>query len=229
MFGIAFHYLSETFQFQGVMLPGVFDILESRPVIARSWTLQVVLENCPFSPAVRTHCQVLITAASAGTTSATHHSRPLARIWNRVAHSVGDDWDDISALVTSGELVRVLAHLSHTAIGETKKGDVTRLTAAFWRTNRLVDALNRAAAPHLQTPRDTTSLVVSLEAAAAHAACFLRVVTRHANNYHPTRPVDGGGVAPKVLRDRRDKRQPVGAGRALFGANRTHSHPLRED
>ena len=63
----------------------------------------------------RGDCQALVTTATAGTVSATHHARLLARVWNRRAHAVGDDIADI---VTSGKLVWVPAHKSHTAIGE---------------------------------------------------------------------------------------------------------------
>ena len=85
---------------------------------AEALALQVVLEHGPFAPAVRTDNQPLITAASGSNASATHHSRPLARICKRVTHIVGDD---ISTLVTSCKLVSLPAHKSRTAIGEAKK------------------------------------------------------------------------------------------------------------
>ena len=41
----------------------------------------------------------------------------------------------------------------------------------------------------------------SAEAAVAHVACLLGLVTHRANVYHATQPGDGGGIASKVLRD----------------------------
>ena len=136
------------------------------------------VDSCPFVLAIRTD-QALVTTGIAGTASDTHHARPLARVWNRIAHAVGDDIGDI---VTSGRPVRVPAHKSYTAIGEVMKGDGTRFTAADWQANRLVDALAKAAAAQLQVPREVAAFVRSAEAAAAHVACLLGVVTHAANN-----------------------------------------------
>ena len=60
-----------------------------------------------------------------------------------------------------------------------------RLTAADWRANSLVDALAKIAAVHLHAPPSTINLNISAEAAAAHAACLLGVVTHAANSYIP--------------------------------------------
>ena len=48
---------------------------------AEAWALQFVVCSCPFLPDIRTDCQALISTAASGTKEATHHGRPLARIW----------------------------------------------------------------------------------------------------------------------------------------------------
>ena len=65
-------------------------------------------------------------------------------------------------------------------MGETKKGDGTRLTTIDWLANRPVDMLAKTAATRLQAPRDIAALVRSADVAAAHAACLLGVVTHSA-------------------------------------------------
>ena len=56
-------------------------------------------------------------------------------------------------------------------------GDGKRLIAVDWRANRLVDALAKAAAAHLQVSREVAAFVRSSEAVAAYAECLLGVVT----------------------------------------------------
>ena len=55
-----------------------------------------------------------MSAAKRANTSATHHDRPLARVWSRIAHIVGDD---LASMVNSGKLVWMPAHKSHHAVG----------------------------------------------------------------------------------------------------------------
>ncbi len=69
------------------------------------------------------------------------------------------------------------------------------------RANRLVDAFAKQAAEHLQAAPINIRLVESAEAAAAHAACLLGVVTHAANNHSSCVPGDGGSSATKMLRD----------------------------
>ena len=102
-----------------------------------------VLTHCPFVPPIRTDCQALLTTALAGIASATHHDRPLARVWSRIAHIVGDD---LASIVNSGKLVWMPAHKSHLAVGVATKSDGQLLTTLDWRANRLVDCLAKAAA-----------------------------------------------------------------------------------
>jgi hypothetical protein len=169
---------------------------------AEAWALQFVVCSCPFVPAIRTDCQALVTTAVAGTSDATHHARPLARIWTRIAHAVDDD---LAAIVTSGKLVWMPAHKSHTAIGEALKGDGSKVTVIDWRANRLVDALAKAAATYLQAPSSVAALLRSADAAAAHAACLLGVVTHSANNYKTTQLTEGGTSVSVTFRDSSDR------------------------
>ena len=173
---------------------------------AEAWTLQIVLEHCPFPPAVRTDCMAVIASAQGGTAAATHHSRPLAKIWKTIAQIVGQD---IATLVSNGKLVWVPAHRLITDIGEAKLGNGARFTSTDWRANRLVDKLAKLAAESLQPPASTIKLLESAEAAAAHAACLLGVVTHAANNHKAFTLDEGGNTTCKVMRDSTDRpRQP---------------------
>ena len=90
-------------------------------------------------------------------------------------------------------------------IGEDKKGRRHAPHRYRLETNRFVDAFAEVAAAHLHAPRNITSLVVSAETAAAHAACLLGVFTDCANDHHITHPADAGGVATPVLRVSADR------------------------
>ena len=115
-------------------------------------------------------------------------------------------------MVSSGKLVWLPAHKSHTAIGEATLGDGTRLTVADWRANRLVDILAKTAAAQLQVPSSVAAMLRSADAAAAHAACFLGVVTHAANNHKTVQLTEGGNSVTVTLRDSSD-RPKGGSGR----------------
>jgi hypothetical protein len=74
-----------------------------------------------------------------------------------------------------------------------------------WRANRLVDMLAKAAADALQCSVHVQKLLPSADAAVAHAACLLGVVTHVANHCAVTVVVDGGGSATRFARDSVDK------------------------
>ena len=93
------------------------------------------------------------------------------------------------------------AHLAHNTIGEAKLSNGSRLTHIDWRANRLVDKLAKIAAGALAEPKAVVDLVDSLDAAAAHAAALLGIVTHAANN-HRTCEVDHTGMV--VYQFRRD-------------------------
>ena len=92
---------------------------------AEAWAVQVIITLCPFAPQIRTDCMAIVTTALAGTTAATHHSRPLARIWCSIAHALGDD---VATLVLKQKLVWLPAHKSALAIGEAKLSNGQRLS-----------------------------------------------------------------------------------------------------
>ncbi len=144
----------------------------------------------------------LLTTAKFGTASATHHSKPLARVWKLIAETLDVD---ISVLLQGDKLAWVPAHKSLTAVGEVKLSNGCRLTSVDWRANRLVDKLAKTAANELQCPKSTAELLVSAEAASAHAACLLGMVTFAANNHVEELVNEDGTTTRKVLRDSQDK------------------------
>ena len=68
-----------------------------------------------------------------------------------------------------------------------------------------MDLLAKAAAEHLSSGRSVLNLLASAEAAAAHAACCLGIVTHAANNHKVDAIGEGGKVITKVVRDSVDK------------------------
>ncbi len=174
----------------------------STAAAAEAWALQVVIKFCPFPPQLRTDCMALLTTVSNGTAKATHHSKPLARVWRLIAEALDVD---ISSLLEGDKLAWMPAHKSLRAVGEAKLSNGCRLTIVDWRANRLVDKLAKVAANELQHPKSTLELLASAEAAAAHAACLLGAVTWAANNYVEETPNEDGTTTRKVLRDSQDK------------------------
>ena len=91
-------------------------------------------------------------------------------------------------------------HKSAIAIGEAKLSNDNRLSCSDWRANRLVDMLAKAAAAaHLSCGRDVA------EAAFAHAACCLGVVTHAANTHQVVALGEGGAEITSIQRDSIDK------------------------
>ena len=170
----------------------------STAAAAEAWALQTVIGICPFPPAVRTDCQALLHMATAGTQQATKASRPLARIWRRIADTLGTD---ISMLMTTGLLVWLPAHLSHDAVGEVKLSDGSRLTPVDWRANRLADKLAQVAAGTRAEPKHVVDLLESFDAASAYAAALLGVVTHAANNHNVTEVDEAGNLVTRTKRD----------------------------
>ena len=169
---------------------------------AEAWALQVVLETCPFPPKMRTDCLALLSTAREGSRRAEHHSRPLARIWRLIRQAIDVD---IASLVDGGLLAWVPAHKTLKAVGEAKDSNGNRLTIVDWRANRLVDMLAKLAAEAAQASKHTILLLKSAEAAAAHAACLLGVVTHAANNYVEVTVQADGEVTKRTLRDSTDR------------------------
>ena len=110
---------------------------------AELWAISVILNINPFPPKIKTDCMSVISAAKAGTASATDGSRQLARTWRAIAESIDED---ISTLVQRGCLTWIPAHLPYAAVGERRLPCGARLTATDWRANRLVDSLAKLGA-----------------------------------------------------------------------------------
>ena len=113
-----------------------------------------------------------------------------------IVHIVGDD---LASIVHSAKPVWVPAHKSHLAIGASTKSDGECLTTVDWRANRLVDCLAKAAATSLAAPRNVSIFPGSADAAAAHAACLLGVVTHSANNFWFSVVGDGGATTTTFI------------------------------
>ena len=202
---------------------------------AEAWALSIVLTQVPFPPQLRTDCLALLHTARAGTRRATHHSRPLARIWKMIAETIGTD---IASLMHNDLLVWLPAHKSLNAVGEVKGSNGKRLSIVDWRANRLVDKLAKAAAVAQQASKHIRELLPSADAAVAHAACLLGIVTHAANNCEITTTDDAGKVTASVARDSSDKPKAKRAGSApapsgrvagpkLAGAEATAAAPKR--
>ena len=103
------------------------------------------------------------------------------------------------------------------AIGEDKLSNGSRLTHIDWRANRLVDKLAKIAAGALAEPKAVVDLVDSLDAAAAHAAALLGIVTHSANNHRTCEVDHTGKVVYQIRRDSVDKpkskREPIATSR----------------
>ena len=85
---------------------------------AEAWALSVLLRLSPEPPPLRTDCLALLLTARSGTAAAVHHARPLARIWQSIAHALDGD---ITQLATRGLLVWYPAPL-HMARGRRGAG-----------------------------------------------------------------------------------------------------------
>jgi len=153
---------------------------------------------------MRTDCLSLLQTAKAGTSRATEANRPLARVWNIIAEAIGLD---LSTLTSTGLLVWVPAHHSHNSVGEAKLSNGIRLSHVDWRANRLVDKLAKTAAGARCAPEFVVELAAGLDAATAHAAALLGIVTHAANNHKVTEVGDGGAIITRIARDSVDKPQ----------------------
>ena len=83
----------------------------------------------------------LLTTARSGTAQATHHSRPLARIWTQIGQSLDGTLDDLTG---NRNLVWLPAHQTTSAIQKKVLSNGRYMTTVDWRANRLVDALARS-------------------------------------------------------------------------------------
>ena len=109
--------------------------------------------------------------------------------------------EELQTIVSSNKLVWVPAHKSVEAVGKATKSDGQKLTMLDRRANRLVDALAKTAAAHVAAPNKVVKFLQKADAAAAHAACLLGIVTHAANNHTSSEIGDGGQVVVTVSRD----------------------------
>jgi len=173
---------------------------------AEAWALATLLRMCPSPPPLRTDCLALVLTSRGGLSAATHHSRPLARIWGMIGHALDGN---IQSLAEQETLVWFPAHLTWRAVGEARGSNGQRMSATDWRANRLADRLAKAVAREAQAPKGTVELFESSEAATAHAAALLGIGTR-ASNAHEAQVTTADGETKTVLqRDSQSKPKEV--------------------
>ena len=74
-----------------------------------------------------------------------------------------------------------------------------------WRANRLVDALAKTVAAHVAAPNEVIKFLQKADAAGAHAACLMGVVTHAANNHTSSAAGEDGRIVHTVFRDSNDR------------------------
>ena len=89
-----------------------------------------------------------------------------------------------TTIALTGTMAWFPAHKSTTVVGHARFSNGDRLSCVVWGASTLVDILVKKAARHLGREREVLSLLESAEARAAHAACFLGVVTHADRHYH---------------------------------------------
>ena len=173
---------------------------------AEAWALATLLRLSPCPPPLRTDCLALIQTARGGLQAATHHSRPLARVWGMIGHALDGN---IQCLADDGTLVWFPAHLTWRAVGEARGSNGERMSATDWRANRLADRLAKAVAREAQAPKGTVELFESSDLATAHAAALLGVVTRASNAHEVLVTTEDGSSKVELRRDSESKPREV--------------------
>ena len=168
----------------------------STAAAAEAWALLEVLTARPFPPSMRTDCHALLDTLAAGVEAATAPSRPLARLWVRVAHALDGSFGELQQ---SGRLVWMPAHCTVAAVGMARLSNGSRLSVIDWRANRLADALAQAAARSRLALGATVGLLAAATSAVRHAARLLGQVT-HASNHHEVVLVEADGASRVVVR-----------------------------
>ena len=165
---------------------------------AEAWALQEVLAQCPFPPQMRTDCQALLATVTGGVQRATGADKQLARIWRKIAHTLGGCF---KSFAESDVLVWMPAHLSTSSVGEVKLSSGARLSMLDWRANRFADALAKMSAAEAQCMPACLQLLEAAAVALRHAAMLLGRVTHAANHHVVYVPDESGNQVAKVLRD----------------------------
>ena len=148
---------------------------------AECWAYFCVIGMSPFIPYVVTDCLGILIMLSFGRTAATLATRPLARVWGLIFHTL--DMEIASSLVNN-DMFWMPAHGAASSIGKKLKSNGHPVNAIDWRANRLVDFLARLAACTDQVPHSATKLYRQVLGAAEYFAASLGAVTFAANHYH---------------------------------------------
>jgi len=164
---------------------------------AEAWAFAMVLRACPEVPRITTDCMAVRTTLAAGKASACGAARPLARIWGMVFDSL-----DGVALQTALDRLRWMpAHTTAGTAGRRKRSDGQRVTATDWRSNRLADALAKAAALSTRTPYPTRQLLHAGKQLVEHTASVIAVAAHGANNFTESCWTPAGKLVNATRRD----------------------------
>ena len=149
-------------------------------------------------PRIVTDCLGLIRQLQRGLDDATAHFRPLARLWRLISltldGAVPEGWLD-------ERFVWMPAHTARTAAGRRTRSDGRPLTLRDWRSNRLADALAKAAVGTDRLPAPLRTLLKQAGRASDFAAASLGLVTQAANNYLHTEWGEDGRPTTATKRD----------------------------
>jgi hypothetical protein len=173
---------------------------------AELWAIDFVIGVNAFPPKMKTDCMSILSAARAGTAAVTAASRPLARLWKKIAENISID---VSELVRNGIISWVPAHLSIKAVGERRLKNGDRFTMVDWRANRLVDILAKLGANANAPSDDTQRFLKSATALVKHMAAQLGETTFYANNCLLDGVDENGAAVQKLSRDSMPKPKRV--------------------
>ena len=167
---------------------------------AEAWAVRMVLSLSIAPPTMFTDCLSLLRAAESGYAACTAPDKPLARIWDEIAHYVDRDFDALCSA-----LKWTPAHKSVTAIDTFKLADESKLSATNWRANRLVDVAARSAALRARAPSAVCKFLKSAKALLHHKAAIVAQSTYIANNCSVVVTDEHGQSKVVVRRDTTDK------------------------
>ncbi len=147
---------------------------------AECWAYFCVIGMSLFVPHVVADCLGILSMLTLGKTAATLATRPLARVWGLIFHTL--DMEVASSLVNN-DIVWMPAHGPAQSIGKKLKSNGHPVSAIDWRANRLVDFLARLAACTDQVPHAASKLYKQAHQAAEYFAASLGAVAFAANHF----------------------------------------------
>ena len=164
---------------------------------AEAYALYKVLALNPFVPRIVTDCLGVLHTLCRGPHDAVAANRANARLWKLIGGCLdGTTWQEAAKSVTW-----MPAHGSRAVIGTALKSDGTAVTARDWRSNRLADALAKAAAARFRVPHDARHVVKTALRAYEHAAMVAGMVTHASNNHYVSTTTPDGAYAHRKRRD----------------------------